>query len=539
MARRRELFTELQPLVTTLRWAPVELGGRAGRRASATPASSETSRWNAGKDLSFIPLRPERVVEVRYEHMEGTRFRHTAQFVRWRPDREPGSCGFAPAGGAGSFNLADVFRRRRDLTARAADLPVDAISLFPAGTPRTATACCGSAAAGWTSWPPSTARRRCVVDEGAVRQQARDYRQQLAPRWPDSQVAFASKAFPCTAVQRLMVSEGLWLDVAGGGEIVTALAAGADPATLIMHGNAKTTEEIELAVSSGVGTVVVDNFDDISRLEAAVPAGRVQGCLVRVIPGRGELDLPGVCDRACGLEVRAGAGGGQAGHRPDRDWPAGCGWTACTRTSDPRSCDAEELAAAVAPLAALGDYPVYDLGGGLGCRYTYSDHPPTLADYLDTLIGAARDHLPAGARILIEPGRSLVAPSAVTVYRVTTVKRGPTTFVAVDGGMGDNLEVALVGQRFEATIADRVGGGEQVTVVGRHCESGDVISEGVALRDPQVGDLLVVPVTGAYCYTMSNNYNGARRIPVVFADGGGARLVVRRERWDELLARDV
>jgi diaminopimelate decarboxylase len=105
--------------------------------------------------------------------------------------------------------------------------------------------------------------------------------------------------------------------------------------------------------------------------------------------------------------------------------------------------------------------------------------------------------------------------------------------------MGDNLEVALVGQRFEATIADRVGGGEEVTVVGRHCESGDVLSKAVPLRDPKVGDLLVVPVTGAYCYTMSNNYNGARKIPVVFADGGHARLVVRRENWDELLSRDV
>jgi diaminopimelate decarboxylase len=127
----------------------------------------------------------------------------------------------------------------------------------------------------------------------------------------------------------------------------------------------------------------------------------------------------------------------------------------------------------------------------------------------------------------------------VTVYTVTTVKHGTPTFVAVDGGMGDNLEVALVGQRFEATIANRVGGGEPVTVVGRHCESGDVLSAEVPLRDPAVGDLLVVPVTGAYCFTMSNNYNGARRIPVVFADGGEARLVVRRETWTDLLARDV
>ncbi|MET0522716.1 MAG: diaminopimelate decarboxylase, partial [Jiangellaceae bacterium] len=124
-----------------------------------------------------------------------------------------------------------------------------------------------------------------VVTEQAVRQRARNYRAGLAARWPDSQVVFASKAFPCTAVQRVMVNEGLWIDVAGGGEIVTALAAGADPATLVLHGNAKTTEEIQLAVEAGVGTVVVDNFDDIDRLEAVLPHGFEQGCLVRVIPG--------------------------------------------------------------------------------------------------------------------------------------------------------------------------------------------------------------------------------------------------------------
>ena len=316
-----------------------------------------------------------------------------------------------------------------------------------------------------------------IVAEGAVRQQARDYPEQLSARWPDSQVAFASKAFPSTAVQRLMVSEGLWLDVAGGGEIVTALAAGADPATLVLHGNAKTTEEIELAVGSGVGTVVVDNFDDIDRLEAAVPAGRVQGCLVRVIPGVESSTYPAYA---------TGHAGSKFGLAPDVARRAIARIEAAARLRmdglhthvGSQILDAAELAAAVAPVAALGDYPVYDLGGGLGCRYTYSDHPPSLAEYLDTLIGAAREHLPAGARILIEPGRSMVAPSAVTVYRVTTVKPGPTTFVAVDGGMGDNLEVALVGQRFEATIADRVGGGRaghrggQALRIGRRDQRG-------------------------------------------------------------------
>jgi len=133
----------------------------------------------------------------------------------------------------------------------------------------------------------------------------------------------------------------------------------------------------------------------------------------------------------------------------------------------------------------------------------------------------------------------MVAAAGCTVYRVTTVKRGPVTHVAVDGGMGDNLEVSLYGQRFEATLVDRVGGGETVSVVGRHCESGDQLIDAVPLDNPSVGDLLAVPVTGAYCYTMSNHYNGARRIPVVFAADGDARLVVRRDTWADLLARDV
>jgi diaminopimelate decarboxylase len=377
-----------------------------------------------------------------------------------------------------------------------------------------------------------------VVVEDSLRERARAYRSGLAARWPNSQVVFASKAFPSTAVQRVMVSEGLWIDVAGGGEIVTALAAGADPATLVLHGNAKTTEELRLAIDSGVGTVVIDNVDDIDRLEALLPPGRVQACLVRVIPG---VQATTHAAHATGHE------GSKFGLSP----PAAREAIGRIEASNRLLMDglhthvgsqimvAEELAAAVGPLAALGQYPVYDLGGGLGARYTFSDHPPSLDDYLDALIGAAREHLPAQARILIEPGRSMVAVSAVTVYTVTTVKPGETTFVAVDGGMADNLEVALVGQRFEATIADRVGGGEQVTVVGRHCESGDVLSEDVPLRDPRVGDLLAVPATGAYCYTMANNYNGARRIPVVFATDGRSRLVVRRESWQELLARDV
>src|SRR5215211_2614711 len=337
-----------------------------------------------------------------------------------------------------------------------------------------------------------------------------------------------------------MVEEGLGLDVAGAGEIVTALKAGADPSRIVLHGNAKSDEEIAMAVEHGLGLVVVDNADDVDRLEATVPAGRTQDVLVRVIPGV-QADTH--------AHVLTGHEGSKFGLAP-----ADAAELIGRIERSPRLrmqglhvhvgsqiLGVEPFARSVAPVAALGEFPVYDLGGGLGARYTYADEPPAVGAYLDALVGAAREHLPAEAELIIEPGRSMVAAAAMTLYRVLTVKRGARTFVAVDGGMGDNLEVALFQQRFEAAILDRVraDGGERVTVVGRHCESGDVLIDDIALPDPRVGDLLGVPVTGAYCFTMANNYNGSRRIPVVFAGDGAARLVVRRETWEDLLARDV
>jgi diaminopimelate decarboxylase len=388
-----------------------------------------------------------------------------------------------------------------------------------------------------------------IVDESALRRRAREYRIELAARWPSSRVVFASKAFPCTAVQQVMVQEGLGLDVAGGGEIRTALKAGVDPARIVLHGNAKGIDELALAVRHGIGLVVVDGPDDVERLEELVPSGSNQDVLVRVIPGV-TADVH--------AHVMTGHEGSKFGLAP----PAAAELIARIERSDritmrglhvhvgSQILDTAPFARSVAPLAALGAFDIYDLGGGLGARYSYADQPPAVAEYLDALTGAAREHIPGSAQVIIEPGRSMVASAAVTLYRVTTVKRGAHTFVAVDGGMGDNLEVALFGQRFEAGIANRLDASdpidgtalnhaERVVVVGRHCESGDVLIDGVDLVAPRVGDLLVVPATGAYCFTMANNYNGSRRIPVVFADDGAARLVVRRETWEELSARDV
>ena len=228
-----------------------------------------------------------------------------------------------------------------------------------------------------------------VVAQAALRARAREYRQALEARWPRSRVLFASKAFPCTAVQRTLVAEGLGLDVAGGGEIVSAMSAGADPASMVLHGNAKTTEEIEMVVEHGIGYVAVDNFDDISRLERAVPRGRRQRCLVRVIPG-----VQAITHAA----VATGHEGSKFGLSPPDARRAIAMIEASSRLEmagvhthvGSQIMDAEELAAAVAPVAALGEFAVYDLGGGLGARYTYADRPPSVEQYLDRLIGAAR-----------------------------------------------------------------------------------------------------------------------------------------------------
>jgi diaminopimelate decarboxylase len=375
-----------------------------------------------------------------------------------------------------------------------------------------------------------------IVDETALRDRARRYQDGLRSRWPNSEVIWASKSLPLTSVFRVLGEEGLGIDVAGGGELVMALAAGINPSKIVMHGNAKTDEEIEMAVKAGVGTIVVDNFDDIDRLERFVQSE--QAVLVRIIPGilpdTHLANATGQNDSKFGLSIddaKVAIARLKASKKLRLD--------GLHLHLGSQIMSTEPFIQSLQAIASLGEFSVYDLGGGLGVRYTYKDNPPSIEEYLDALIGAARKYLPANAKIMIEPGRSMVADAAVTLYRVVTIKHSARTFVAIDGGMADNLEVSLYGQRFEATVATRVGGGELYSLVGRHCESGDILIDGVKLVDPKIGEIIAVPVTGAYCLTMANNYNGARRPPVVFCKDGVARPVVRRETYDDLLARDL
>jgi diaminopimelate decarboxylase len=189
-------------------------------------------------------------------------------------------------------------------------------------------------------------------------------------------------------------------------------------------------------------------------------------------------------------------------------------------------------------IAQLGDFPVVNVGGGLGVAYR-DERPPSFEEYAKAKVDAVREYLGEGKRLIDEPGRALVANSTVTLYSVESVKTNVSTYVAVDGGMSDNLRPMLYGARYEAHVVDRFGGATPVHLAGKHCESGDMIARDVLLDDPRPGDVIVTPATGAYGHAMANTYNGVPRPPVIFVKDGDARVVVRRETYEDLLARDL
>jgi diaminopimelate decarboxylase len=380
-----------------------------------------------------------------------------------------------------------------------------------------------------------------IVAEADLRARARAYVDGLAALNSDCDVLFASKAFPCTAVYRVLAQEGLACDVASGGELALALQGGFDPARIYLHGNAKSLAELRFALEAGVGHVVLDSLHDAERLERlAAELGVTQEVLIRVTP-----DVSGETHAAISTgqaNSKFGFGLGEAPAAIDRIAASPhlrLVGLHCHIGS--QLLDLEPFRRAVAALAVLGDFDVYNFGGGLGVAYQAAQEPPSIADYLATLVSAARTALGSGKRLLIEPGRSLVANSTVTLYTVETVKRNVSTWVAVDGGMSDNLRPMLYGSKYEAAIASRMlaGGGELCQLAGKHCESGDVIVRDVLLDDPKPGDVVVTPATGAYGYAMANNYNGVPRAPVIFCKDGNARVVVRRETYEDLMRRDV
>ena len=383
-----------------------------------------------------------------------------------------------------------------------------------------------------------------IYDEAHLRARCREAVAAFGP----GRAVYASKAFLCGAMARLAYEEGMLLDVASGGEMFVALHAGVPADALTLHGNNKSVAELRMAVERGVRHIVVDSFDELDRLDAlhaaGLPAPRV---LARITPGvhahTHEFIATGQDDSKFGFNL----GNGDAQRAVDRMRRSAsvrlegvhCHIGSNVFAASNFAKAAEVMAGFAVPL----DLPELVLGGGLGVAYVAGEEAPSITQWGNVLLDACRT-LGVRSAVSVEPGRSIVASAAITVYEVGTIKHipGVRTYVSVDGGMSDNPRPVLYGSGYEAFLPRAVGARRPARgrVVGKHCESGDVLIFDAALPDDlRVGDLLATPVTGAYGHSMASNYNKLPRPPVVFVRDGAHRLVVRRENFDDLVRFDV
>ncbi|MER5637702.1 diaminopimelate decarboxylase [Kitasatospora sp. NPDC002227] len=394
-----------------------------------------------------------------------------------------------------------------------------------------------------------------VMDEQDFRARARSWRE----AFEGADVFYAGKAFLSKAVVRWLREEGLNLDVCSAGELAVALAAGMEPERIALHGNNKTQAELEHAVKTGVGHIVVDSYREIELLgEIAERHGVRQQVLVRVTVGveahTHEFIATAHEDQKFGLSLGSGAAA------------EGVRRALAQRSLELRGIHSHigsqifdtagfEVAARrlVGLLAQIRDehgveLPELDLGGGLGIAYTSEDDPKQPAEIAAALAEIVRRECAAAGlgvpRLSVEPGRAIVGPTAFTLYEVGTVKPLPglRTYVSVDGGMSDNIRTALYDAEYSVALVSRSSDADPmlVRVVGKHCESGDIVVRDAFLpADLAPGDLIAVPATGAYCRSMASNYNHALRPPVVAVGADGARVIVRRETEEDLLRLDI
>ena len=387
-----------------------------------------------------------------------------------------------------------------------------------------------------------------VYDEAHLRARCR----QAVDAWGDG-VAYATKAFLCRAMARLAHQEGMALDVSTGGELHTALAAGVPASRLVLHGNNKSGAELERALAVGVGPIVVKSFAEIDRLTrltatSGSSATAPPAVLVRVTPGveahTHEFVRTGQDDSKFGFGLASGAAAEAVARLRGLAGVDLVGIHAHIGSQVFRVASfAEEVEVLARFFVPLG-LPELCVGGGLGVAYVAGEETPSMADWAAEVRAAAtRAGIPPTTRLTAEPGRSIVAAAGLTLYTVGTVKELPgiRTYVAVDGGMSDNPRPVLYGSGYEAFLPRCADAPRPraVRVVGKHCESGDIIvADGRVPAGLQVGDVLATPVTGAYGYSMASTYNRVPRPPVAFVAGGHSRLVIRRETEDDLLRLD-
>ncbi|MEV0469875.1 diaminopimelate decarboxylase [Streptomyces prunicolor] len=392
-----------------------------------------------------------------------------------------------------------------------------------------------------------------VLDEQEIRDRCRTYR----TAFPEADVVYAAKAFLCRAMAHWVQEEGLGLDVCSAGELELAVTTGFPPERIVLHGNAKSPEDLRTALRLGVGRIVVDSTSEIARLAAITPADSRQKVMVRVVPGvaaGAHVKIrTGTDDQKFGLSITDGS----AQHAVTRilDQPhlelvgLHCHIGSQIATTTPYVAAVRRM---VGLLARIRDQhgvtlSQLDIGGGHAIAYRPGEERLDISALAgrvraELADGCARAGLPV-PRLTLEPGRAIVGPAGVAVYRVLAVKRtGDRTFVAVDGGMSDNPRPALYGARYAPRLIGRPATAPPrlVTVVGRHCEAGDILADEVALPgDVRPGDLLAVPAAGAYHLSMASGYNLVGRPPVVAVSDGIARVLVRRESLDDMNRRDI
>lgn len=400
-----------------------------------------------------------------------------------------------------------------------------------------------------------------VYDEADLRSRMRAYREAFSSRGsrlPSGfEVAYAGKAFLNRAMVRLVDEEGLCLDVSGGGELARAVDARLAPARLVVHGNNKTPTEIVEAVTAGAGRIVVDSEIEIDRVaEAASCANVVQDILLRITPGvvvdTNDYITTGIEDSKFGFTLRDDVA--MRAIEKALDTPGvrlvGLHMHVGSQVLDisPYAEAVDVVVGLMARVSAergivLGQL---DVGGGLGIAYQADDEPASIDSFVglvvDSITGSCDAHGIPVPQVIVEPGRSVAGPAGLTLYHVGTIKHLPgiRTFVDVDGGMSDNIRTALYHAEYESVIASKAADPRAriVTIAGKHCESGDVVALDAPLQEPEVGDVLAMFDTGAYCNSMASNYNGQPRPAVAFVSDGRARIVTRRETYADLMRRD-
>lgn len=397
-----------------------------------------------------------------------------------------------------------------------------------------------------------------VYDEDDLRHRAQTFVNAFHSHYENSDVIYASKAFLNKAMARLASEEGLCLDVSGGGELACALSAGFSPEKVFVHGNNKTLPELKEAISAGVGRIVVDSITELENVsKISKELGRTQDIYLRITPGI-EADTHEY--------IRTGCEDSKFGFTTRDDFAYECiGKALATENVCLKGLHchigsqifalhsfAEAAGVMVELMSRVRDdynvvLPELDLGGGLGIAYTATDEPSTIDEFAATVCSSVKEQcekydipLP---RLLVEPGRSMVATAGVALYTVGSIKTLPgiRKYIAIDGGMSDNIRTALYHASYEAVLANKADQPrtEIVTLCGKHCESGDAVVIDMPLQVAEVGDVACVFGTGAYCISMSSNYNGQPRPAIVFVRNGNAKVVTRRETYEDMMRRDM